>query len=102
MNSLKRLQKIAIKLAICDINEEIDSSVAQDVQDEIFARPHLTQVTTYHDVDLRQVVVNVVIKSVSEDMAQKQLADEFFEIANAVLRHIDGVHIKILDSTLVK
>ncbi len=100
MHPSKKTQKYVIELAVCGIDVTFDPNAKQDIQDEIMARPHLDQMWIRHDIKKKQVIVCVAVDSINREVAEKQMAEELFEIVNAVLSQIDGISIKVVNSTL--
>jgi hypothetical protein len=46
----------------------------------------------------KKLVVQVVIENIDESFAAKQMAEEIFEVASAVLKSVDGLNVRVKTS----
>jgi phenylacetate-coenzyme A ligase PaaK-like adenylate-forming protein len=91
------LVRYLVELAIGGINVAADPKAEHEFDYELSMRPHVFRKQLYWDEKRGKLVVQVEIDSLNEELAVKQMAEELFEIANAVLKNIKGVNVKELN-----
>ena len=101
MNQETQLRKFAVTLAISGINNDADPNALQDYKEVIGMRRHLALQQIKFDDSTQQLMIKVLAESLDKEMAKRQMTEEFFEIANAVLRHIEGVKTKVVEVNLL-
>ena len=100
MNQKSKLHKYLVKLGLFNINEASDPNIEQDLTEEIMMRPHLELKSIHHDHLNHRVVVELALLGLNKEVTARQMAEELFEIGSAILRHIDGVRIIVLDTLM--
>jgi hypothetical protein len=93
---MRDLNKFQIKLGITGINKDTDPNAEQEFDFELGMRPHILQKKILWDKDGEQLIVQLEIENANEYLASKQMVEELFEIANAVLRRIEDVIVKTI------
>lgn len=53
------------------------------------------------DAENKRLIVTLEYKGISAKQASEQIAEELFEIANAVLESVQGLRVEILDVSLL-
>lgn len=97
MNQETKLHNFAVTLAISGINNDADPNALDDFKDVIGMRKHLTlQEIDFENVS-QELMIKILVDSLDNRMAKRQMTEEFFEIANAVLSYIEGVRIKVVE-----
>lgn len=102
MNQVSKLQEFVVSLAISGVDKDADPKAMENFGEEVAMRRHLTLRQINFDNSTQQLKVSVVMESLNKEMAKKQMTEEFFEIANAVLQHIEGVTIKVEEVNLLQ
>jgi hypothetical protein len=92
------LKKFLVELAIGGINNDNDPMAEQEFGFELDMRPHILQKKVLWDNSKKSLMIQVEIESIDESTAADQMAEEMFEVANAVLNNIDGLNIKVASS----
>lgn len=90
------LEKFLVKLAIGGINKNTDPTAEQEIDFELSMRPHILSKKILWDEREKILLVQVEVESVDENLAAKQMAEELFEVANAVLRSVQGLNVKVM------
>ena len=102
MNHETQLHKFAVTLAISGINTDADPNGLEGFKKVIGMRGHLILRQIEFDDSTHQLTISVLMESLNKEMAKRQMTEEFFEIANAVLRHIEGVRTKVVEVDLLE
>jgi hypothetical protein len=93
------LEKYLVELAIGGINKDVDPAAEQEFDFELSMRPHIIRRVVSWDKEGVLLVIRVEIESKTEDLAAKQMAEELFEVANAVLLSVNGLNVKVIRTT---
>lgn len=96
MLPIHRLKIFKVTLSVTGINKEKDPKAKQQYEAEISFRPHLKLVSIDWDKEENRLILQLISESTTPDTVRKQLQEEFFEISNAILREIKGVHIQVI------
>lgn len=92
------LSWFAVRLALAGISEERSSQAVQGLQDELNMRPHLRNSQVSWEAKTCRAIIQVDAEGLNSESVAKQMAEEMFEVACAVLWEIDGMHVEILDA----
>ena len=95
MHISPKLSHFTVQLALLGILREELPRAIKDLRDEIDARPHLKNPRVSLDAISYQAVVSVDTEGLDPESAGKQMAEELFEIACAVLSEVEGMHVEI-------
>jgi len=93
-----KLEKCLVELAIGGINNDTDPMAEGEFDFELGMRPHILGKKLSWDDRKKNLVIQVVIEDIDESFAAKQMAEEIFEVANAVLKSVDGLNVKVKTS----
>jgi len=96
------LEKFLVELAIGGINNITDPIAKREFDLELKMRSHILGRKLSWNNDKKSLIVEVVIESINETYAAKQMAEEMFEVANAVLRSVDGLNVRVITSRQLK
>lgn len=91
------LHHFTVELAIRGINESSDPSAQQDFDFELSMRPHIIQKTVIWDRAEHQVTIRLVTEGIDPQTTSKEMAEELFEVASALLNEIEGLHVVVLN-----
>ena len=97
-----KLEKFLVELAIGGINCDTDPMAEREFDFELGMRPHILGKTLSWDDQKKILVVQVVIESIDESSAAKQMAEEIFEVASAILKSVDGLNVRVKTSRQLK
>lgn len=97
MHQETKLDRFVVVVAISGINSDADPNALEDFKEIIGMRPHLTLRQINYESSSQQLQIHVLMESLDQGMAKRQMTEEFFEIANAILKNIERVRIKVLD-----
>jgi hypothetical protein len=97
-----KLEKFLVELAIGGISNDTDPMAEQEFDFELGMRPHILGKKLSWDDRKKNLVVQVVIEDIDESFAAKQMAEEIFEVANAVLKSVDGLNVRVITSRQFK
>lgn len=97
MDTKRQIHWFELHLAIAGVFSENTSEIVKDLQDELGMRPHLRNPKVHWEPEINKVTVQVDIEGLTYNSASKQMAEELFEVACAVLSEIDGMSIEIMD-----
>lgn len=90
------LEKLLVELVIRGINKNTDPMAEQEFDVELSMRPHTLRKKVLWDEGEKILIVQVEVESVDENLAAKQMAEELFEVANAVLQSVQGLNVKVM------
>ncbi len=93
----KRLQRFTVQLALKGISEKNSHEVLHDIEEELNARPHLLNPQVLWESKMRRLIIQVGVQDVRPDLAARQMAEELFEVACAVLLDVEGMHVEVLE-----
>ena len=95
MKQKPSLYKYAVTVTVSGIDREADPDFLQDFRHGVVMRDHLTLLDIIFLEPVERLVAKVLVKATAEERAGRGVADELFEISNAMLRNIDGVSIHV-------
>jgi hypothetical protein len=81
-----KLDLFAVELAVQGISEEKDPSAQQDFDFELSMRPHIFDKKVIWDREKHRLLVQLVIEGINDEMTTKNMTEELFEIAAALLK----------------
>ena len=90
------LRKFEVHLVLEDIDASVNANALDALGTELSMRGHIeSHEATWDDERKERVTVDLRTQGVAADSAGKQAAEELFEVACAVLRKVDGIHVNI-------
>jgi hypothetical protein len=92
----KQLANYLVEIAVGGINKDTDSMAEQEFFAELDLRFHILSKELLWDEGGETLIVRTEIESLSEDLAARQMAEELFEVANAILSSVEGLNVKVL------
>jgi hypothetical protein len=92
------LNKFLVELAIGGISNDADPMAEQEFGREIDMRSHILRKELFWDDINKSLMIQIEVESINENIAANQMAEEMFEIANAVLNSIGGLKVKVVRS----
>lgn len=92
-----KLNWFTVRLALLGISEKEDPEAVQYLQDELNMRPHLRSPQVFWETETHRAIIQVDMEGIESESVAKQMAEELFEVACAVLFKVEGMHVKILD-----
>lgn len=95
----EKLSWFIVKLSMFGIKDDTDPSADIDLLEELSFRPYLKPIRLYWDKALRKIEIEVKTEGLNEAWASDLVAEELFEVANAVLKNIEGFYINVEEVT---
>jgi len=92
------LKNFRVELSIGGIRNDTDPMAEQEFGLELDMRPHILSKKLSWDGINKSLIIQVEIESINESLAANQMAEEMFEVANAVLNSVDGLKVKVVSS----
>ena len=92
------LKKFLNELAIGGIKYDNDLLAEQEFCLELDMRPHILKKKLSWDDITKSLIIQVEIESLNESSAANQMAEEMFEVANALLNYVEGLNVKVVSS----
>jgi hypothetical protein len=86
-----------VHLAAVGSSGERAAAEVRDMQEELKLRPHLRNPQARWDKETERALVWVDVQDFNADSAGKQMAEELFEIATAVITRYERLRVDILD-----
>lgn len=96
------LKKFLVELAIAGISNDTDPMAEQQFGLELDMRPHILRKKLSWDDINKHLIIQVEIESIDESLAANQMAEEMFEVANAVLNSVDCLNVKVVRSNQLR
>lgn len=90
------LRWFTVRLALQGVFEEQASEAVKGLQDELNLRPHLKNPQVSWETETRRVIIQVDTEDLKSESAAEQMAEELLEVASAVLREFDVIHVDVL------
>jgi hypothetical protein len=85
-----------VEIAIGGINKDTDPMAEKEFSLELDLRPHILNRNLFWDRERETLIVQTEIVSLTKDLAAAEMAEELFEVANAVLLSVQGLKVKVL------
>jgi hypothetical protein len=92
------LKEFLVELAIGGISDDTDPMAEQEFGLELDMRSHILRKKLSWDDINKSLIIQVEIESINESVAANQMAEEMFEVANAVLNNVNGLNVKVVRS----
>lgn len=86
-----------VRLSLLGISEKEDPNAVQYLQEELNMRPHLRSPQVFWEAETHRAIIQADTEGLEAKSVAKQLAEELFEVACAVLSKVEGMHVNILD-----
>jgi hypothetical protein len=74
-----------VEIALGGINKDTDPMAEKEFSLELGLRPHILNRNLFWDREGETLIVQTEIVSLTKDLAAAEMAEELFEVANAVL-----------------
>ncbi len=96
MNSSRLLNSFSLSFYILGINRKTDPDADQKFLEEIKHRPHLRiEAITFQKEIL---FINLTAEGPNKETTSRQIAEELFEISNAILNEVEGLRVEIIEN----
>ncbi len=92
-----KLSWFILRLSVYGVKGDTDPSADIDFLDEISFRPYLKTIRLDWDKELQKLDIVVKTEGLDEAWVTNQVAEELFEVANAVLTNIEGLYINVVE-----
>jgi hypothetical protein len=90
----RTLDNFLIELAVGGLDKVANPMAEQEFDFELSMRPHIQRKNLFWDKSGNVLIVQVEVEGVNIDSAAKQMEEEVFEVANAILQSVNGLNVK--------
>jgi len=91
------LPKFGISLRLGGINPAYDSSALQEIDSELSMRPHILKYqNSWANTENTEIKIYVETEGLEPNATGLDMAEEVFEVANAVLNSVEGIHVDVI------
>jgi|SRR3972149_1714684 len=92
------LRWFTVRLALVGVSPGLAAETVQDIQDELKMRPYLRNPRVFWETGTHKAIVQVDSEDLKSELAAEQMAEELLEVASAILKEFDTVHVDILSA----
>jgi hypothetical protein len=89
------LKRFVVRLTLFGVKKDYDPTAVADIEEELRMRPHINAFQVNWENESQPVDIEVEIEGLDEKGTSMDMAEELFEVANAVLRDIEGMHVVV-------
>jgi hypothetical protein len=91
------VKKYTVQVAVQGVNFAKEENIGKAYSDELIMRPHFLSHEVIEDRNHGQILVTCVIEGLNPKSTGAGVAEEIFEVSSALLMHIAGTRVIILD-----